>query len=122
LGTENGRWLVLNEHMRCKIKLSSSGGNSCHNTSRYKNLSPIAQYNFRSETVKLDFKTMRALSPNLRLTFARLSTDTKSNLDTHPLATSWVWYWQDQMGVWIEYGQVSLFVINLRKRKSPQEA
>ena len=44
---------------------------------------------------------------NEGLEFYRISTESSVELDTQPLATRWIWYWQDQMMDWRKYGDVS---------------
>lgn len=40
------------------------------------------------------------------LLFQRLSTESAVKLTTQPLASRWLWYWQDQVKNWKQYGQV----------------
>ncbi|XP_052759768.1 uncharacterized protein LOC128202731 isoform X3 [Mya arenaria] len=55
-------------------------------------------------SVQLKFKTMKAEGGGKHLTFHRLSTETSAILDSHPLATSWQWFWMGGNGDWNKYG------------------
>ncbi|XP_052760088.1 protein mono-ADP-ribosyltransferase PARP12-like isoform X3 [Mya arenaria] len=54
--------------------------------------------------VQLKFKTMKAEGGGKQLTFHRVSTETSAILDSHPLATSWQWFWMAENGDWNKYG------------------
>lgn len=58
----------------------------------------------------IDFKTMSCGGSPVR----RLST---ASSVLHPphfiLTTQWVWYWKDENGSWLEYGQVVLTSFNV---------
>ncbi|XP_052759780.1 protein mono-ADP-ribosyltransferase PARP12-like isoform X2 [Mya arenaria] len=64
------------------------------------------EYNLFIEdmSVQLKFKTMKAEGGGKHLTFHRLSTETSAILDSHPLATSWQWFWMGGNGDWNKYG------------------
>ncbi|XP_064317640.1 zinc finger CCCH-type antiviral protein 1 isoform X1 [Phalacrocorax carbo] len=49
----------------------------------------------------IDFQTMTCSSSLLR----RLSTPSSVTKPTFVLTTQWIWYWKDDQGQWIEYGQ-----------------
>ncbi|XP_052760076.1 protein mono-ADP-ribosyltransferase PARP12-like isoform X2 [Mya arenaria] len=54
--------------------------------------------------VQLKFKTMKGEGGGKQLTFHRVSTETSAILDSHPLATSWQWFWMAENGDWNKYG------------------
>ncbi|WAR14201.1 PAR12-like protein, partial [Mya arenaria] len=49
-------------------------------------------------SVQLKFKTMKAEGEGKHLTFHRVSTESSAILDSHPLATSWQWFWMAENG------------------------
>ncbi|KAM9293647.1 protein mono-ADP-ribosyltransferase PARP12-like isoform 2-T2 [Morus bassanus] len=49
----------------------------------------------------IDFQTMTCSSSSLR----RLSTPSSVTKPTFALTTQWIWYWKNDQGQWIEYGQ-----------------
>ncbi|XP_075363924.1 protein mono-ADP-ribosyltransferase PARP12-like [Mycteria americana] len=49
----------------------------------------------------INFQTMTCCSSSLR----RLSTPSSVTKPTFVLTTQWIWYWQNDQGQWIEYGQ-----------------
>ncbi|XP_052759774.1 protein mono-ADP-ribosyltransferase PARP12-like [Mya arenaria] len=55
-------------------------------------------------SVQLKFKTMKAEGEGKHLTFHRVSTESSAILDSHPLATSWQWFWMAESGEWKKYG------------------
>ncbi|XP_009983428.1 PREDICTED: zinc finger CCCH-type antiviral protein 1-like, partial [Tauraco erythrolophus] len=49
----------------------------------------------------IDFQTMTCCSSSLR----RLSTPSSVTKPTFALTTQWIWYWKNDQGQWIEYGE-----------------
>ncbi|KAK3105260.1 hypothetical protein FSP39_021031 [Pinctada imbricata] len=60
--------------------------------------------------LRMNFDTMRGQGLQggqiaLQVDVRRLSTASSEREKFQPLATTWTWYWQDQTGQWVEYGQ-----------------
>ncbi|XP_028941467.1 zinc finger CCCH-type antiviral protein 1, partial [Antrostomus carolinensis] len=65
--------------------------------------------NSRIADKNIDFQTMTCCSSSLR----RLSTPSSVTKPTFALTTQWIWYWKNDQGQWVEYGeQVSPHPVN----------